>query len=187
MAGAADKAREAMIAFLKSGEVKPPTAVTRAPGKDAGAAGLITPGFEEGTLFLKNAAGHVFRLEWGKEDGKTSPDRRRALPAGEYSLTGYRLVRRDAKGVEWFLGASGMELRQLTIAAGKEERIAVDEAIHLTASAKAGKDEVKIHAKIAGEKGCGLTIYRGGKRIDLAYRLADAAGKELAAGLMAYG
>jgi hypothetical protein len=195
MCGATDKAREAMIAFLKSGELKAPRAVVTAPGKEAAGVGFLTASFAEGTLFLKSAAGEHYRLEWPKRPQAPStgpatravPDRRRALPPGEYTLTGYRIVRRDAKGVEWFLSASAPDLRRLVVRAGEEQPVQVTEAIRLTGRAQPHDGGVKIQLKIAGEQGSGLSIYREGKRIEIGYRLTDAQEKELARGTMQYG
>lgn len=195
MCGAAEKAREALIAFLKTDELKPPRAVVAAPNKEAAAAGFLTASFAEGTLFLKSARGEHYRLEWPKEQRKPSaeptpkaaPDRRRALPPGEYILTGYRVVRRDAKEVEWFISATSPNLRRVALKAGEEQRVQVDETIHLTALAQPSDGGVKIQAKITGEERSGMSIYRDGKRIEIGYRLVDAQKKELGSGTMHYG
>lgn len=195
MGGATGTAREAMIVFLKSGELKPPRAVASAPGKEATGAGFLAASFAEGTLFLTSSAGEHYRLEWPKPGpppaaGRAPPpaaDRRRALPPGEYTLTGYRVLRRDAKGVEWFLSATGPAIRRLAVRAGEDQRVQVDETIRLTGGAHPEGGRVEIHLTVAGEKGSGLTLYREGKRIDIGYRLVDARGKELARGTLEYG
>lgn len=194
MAAANDKAREAMIAFLKGGELKPPRAVAAAPEKDAGGVGFVTTNFGEGTLFLTSTTGKHYRLEWPKlellpstDRAKPMPDRRRALPPGEYTLTCYRVLRRDAKGTEWFISATGPRIRRLKVRAGEEQQVKVDDTIHLTGSAHPENGGVEIQLMIAGEKGSGLTVYREGKRIDIGYRLLDAWRKELARGTLKYG
>jgi hypothetical protein len=191
MSGAEEKARVAMIEFLKSGELKPPHAVTTAPEGTEKNAGFITPNFAEGALLLKDNGGRHFRLEWPKEErdgpkGKAA-DRRRALAEGSYTLTGYRLVQRDAKGVEWFISASAPNLRRLSVLSGKVLPIEIDEQIHLTCRVQTAKGRLQIQVGVAGEHKSGLSIYRDGRRIDLGYRLSDATGKELAAGTLDYG
>src|SRR5688572_15185986 len=111
MGDATAMAREAMIAYLRSGELKPPRPVASAPGPEAARAGFLTTNIEEGSLFLKCTAGDHYRLEWPKQPPAPAadsapqavPNRRRALPPGDYTLTGYRVVRRDARAVEWFI------------------------------------------------------------------------------------
>src|SRR5438093_7733229 len=133
MGAVTDTAREAMIAFLKSGELKPPRAVVTAPGKEARGRGFLTTHFE-GTLFLTSTTGDQYRLEWPRlQPGPSADpvpnamlDRRRALPPGEYTLTGYRVLRPDAKAVEWFLSATGPKLRGLLVRAGEEQPVQVD-------------------------------------------------------------
>lgn len=184
-----------MIAFLKKGELKPPQAVAAAPARDAVGVGFLTPGFEQGTFFLKNTKGDYFRLEWLKEerapksDSGTSaaPDRRRALPPGEYTLTTYRLIRRDDRDTEWFISATAPKVRRLVVRAGEEQVVKVDETVHLDCRVQANDEGIVIQAKITGEEGSGLSIYRSGKRIEIGYRLTDAQSKELATGTLDYG
>jgi hypothetical protein len=119
------------------------------------------------------------------EDPQFATDR--ALPPGPYTLTGYRIGRRDAQGAEWFLSATGPDLRRLLVRAGEEQRVQVDDAIRLTGGAHPEDGGVEIQRMLVGEKGSGLSLYRDGKRIDIGYRLADAAQKELARGTLRYG
>jgi hypothetical protein len=195
MAGAAATAREAMISFLKSGELKAPRAVAAPPDNKVAGAGFVTASFAEGALFLKNAMGEHYRLEWAKEPRtsaagsapKDVADRRRALPPGEYTLTCYRVVRRDAQGGEWFISATGHHIRRLVVRAGEEQKIQVDETVRVTGRALPKDGEISIQLKIAGEHGSGLTIYRDGKRIDIGYRVLDGQSKELGRGTLDYG
>ena len=189
MGHADNKAREAMIAFLKSGALQAPRVVSTAPSKAADRVGFITPGFDEGTLFLKSAASEHYRLEWAGKAGESgaAADRRRAVPAGEYALVGYRIIRRDAQGTTWFISATGSNLRRLTVQASEEQQASIDETIRLTGGAHPSEGTVEIHVMVAGIKGSGLSIYRDGRRIDIDYRLLDAQGKELARGTLAYG
>jgi hypothetical protein len=195
MGAANDMAREAMIAFLKGGALKPPCAVVSGPRKEDAAAGFLTASFEEGTLFLASSSGEHYRLEWptpslvSPTDRASKPmaDRRRALPPGEYTLTCYRILRRDARGVEWLISASGPVIRRLTVRTGEEQRLTVDDTIRLMGSARPENGGVEIQLMIAGEKGSGLTVYRNGKRIDIGYRLVGPGEQELAQGTLKYG
>ncbi len=189
------RAGEAMIAFLHGGGLQPPRAVKSAPGKEDAASGFFTTSFEEGTLFLTSSTGEHYRLEWPTATRAPSadrtppprPDRRRALPPGDYRLTGYRILRRDAKGALWFLSATGPTIRRLVVRAGEEQRVQVEDTIHLTGGAHPENGGVEIQLMLAGEKGSGLTLYREGKRIDIGYRVLDAGEKELARGTLQYG
>jgi hypothetical protein len=190
-----DTARAAMIAFLKSGELEPPHPVTVAPRKEATGIGFLTASFDEGTLFLKGSTGEHYRLEWPRIQRapaadparKEVSDRRRALPPGEYTLTGYRVVRRDAKAVEWFLSATAFNLCRLIVRADEEQQVQIGDKIHLTGGAHPDAGRVEIQVMLAGEKGSGLSIYRDGKRIEIEYRLLDTQKNELARGTLKYG
>lgn len=161
------------------------SAAPKAPAADVG---FITPGFEQGALFLKNTAGSFYRLEWSAQAASgEAADRRRAVPAGEYTLTGYRVIRRDKAGTIWFISATGTNLRRVTVRPGVEQQAPVDDAIRITGGAHPERGGVAIHVMLAGIKGSGLSIYRDGRRIDIGYRLADAKQRELARGALAYG
>lgn len=175
----------ALVAFLKSGTLPAPTTVASPPAKDAGGAGFVSAGFKEGTLLLKNRAGKFYRLAWPRE--AAAKDRRRALPPGDYTLTEYRLVRRDDQGIEWFLSATGPAIRRLTVKAGEELPVPLDETAHVQCRVRRGGDGLNVQGVITGEHHAGMSIYRDGRRIALSYRVSDAQGKELAAGPMKYG
>ncbi len=153
--------------------------------------GFITPGFEEGSLLLKNEHGQFFRLAWEKGDlvssDNAAQDRRRALPPAVYTLTGYRIVRRDDKGSVWFVSATAQAIRRLTVSAGEEQKVSVDETILMQCKALPGDGNVTIQMMIQGEHHSGLTIYRDGKRIPMQYRMTDAQGKDITSGTMNYG
>ncbi len=172
-----------MIAFLKTDALPRPQRVTAPPAKDDGKSGILTPTFEEGSLLLKDRDGAHFRVGWQKDDA----DRRRVLPPGEYTLTGYTLVRRDPQGKEWFVGASGKRIRKLTVRAGEEQKVALDEAVFMQCRPVLGKGQVQVQMILQGEHHSGLTLYRDGKRVLVGYRLTDGQGKEVASGQLEYG
>ena len=172
-----------MIAYLKTDNLPRPKRVAAPPAKADPGDGILTPGFDEGSMLLKNKDGDFFRVAWKKDD----TDRRRALPPGDYVMTGYTLVRRDADGKDWYLGASGRAIRKLSVRAGEEKRIALEETIHLQCRTRLNDDGIQVQMVVHGEHHSGLTIYRDGKRILFGYRLTDAKGKELAKGQLEYG
>ena len=184
-----------MIACLKSGSRKPPVTVTDPPGKERGDVGFLTPTFDEGTLLLKSKSGEHYRLAWIKDERDQSAgaaaaadsDRRRALPAGEYQLTNYVLLRRDAKQVQWFLSATGRLIRKIIVKAGEEQKIKLAEAVFMQCRAKPAHSQFEITMMIAGEHHSGLSLYRNGRRIPVQYRIIDQEGNELATGPMQYG
>jgi hypothetical protein len=152
----------------------------------------VVPGFEQGALLLADGAGRKFRLSWDqtseRRGGKdNSADRRRALPPGEYKLTGYRLIRKDAKGTEWFLSATGHLIRKVSIRAGETQKVDIPETVSIRQGLAKRGDRVDVQMSVLGEHHSGLSIYRAGKRIPVSYRIADALGREVARGEMKYG
>lgn len=138
------------------------------------------PGFAQGAALLRAEDGSLVRLSWEDE---TARDRRRGLEPGRYELVGYRLLARDARGVPWHLSAGGQAIRELTLTAGTETRLALDPTIDLHASLAHEGPRVTVQ----GESGAGLSIYRAGRRIPLRYRLRDRSGRELESGAFRYG
>lgn len=179
------------MAFLKSGALQGPRAVTAPPAKNEEQAGFVKPGFEEGSLLLKNKDGAFFRLVWqNKEDGTpgtVADDLRRALLPGDYTLTGYTIVRRDDQKKEWFLWATGRAIRKLTVRAAEEQQVRVDETIQARFTARSGGDSIQIQVAISGEHHSGLSIFREGQRIPIHFHIASAQGHELATGTVEYG
>ena len=153
----------------------------------------MTPSFRRGSLFVKNAAGETIRLAWepvrGDETKKPARDKgaRRALRPGTYKLTGYRILRRDDTGQEWFVSAIAPKgIRRIVIRPGRVQRIAIDPSITFGAKGNA-KDGFMIQAPITGQHHAGISIYRDGKRIPMRYTVTGVDGKELESGKMNYG
>ena len=73
-----------------------PEPVTAPPRELASEMAVLTPSFERGALLLAAADGRRFGLSWEDEPADdpafAGADRRRALPAGSYTLVGYRLI-----------------------------------------------------------------------------------------------
>lgn len=150
--------------------------------------GFLVPSFKRGAVLLKNNHGEVFRLSWNegkqsKADEAQQADRRRAVPAGQYTMIGYRFNRLDDAGERWDLAASHPNLRKLTIEAGQASEISIDESIHIG---------TRLHSKmlgvsVGGEKNAGITIYRAGKRISMDFQLLDDTGEARVDGKINYG
>ena len=169
-----------------------PLALTATPTGDGQAdVGYIVPGFERGALLLQDPAGERYRLSWnetpaegdGTPTSKENRDRRRALPAGEYTLIGYRLTREARSGEAWHLSASGPKLRKLTVEPDTKLAVAIEEKVHVR-HRLAGK---QLGVEVRGDGGAGLTIYRAGCRIPIDYELVDAKGEVRAQGTIRYG
>lgn len=157
-----------------------PEPITTAPRELARDMAALTPSFERGALLLAAADGRRFRLSW--EEG-AGADRRRALPAGAYTLVGYRIVAADAGGRLWHVSASGAKLRELDLPAGTERTLAIDPTIRIMKRVAGGELQVTVQ----GDDKAGLTIYREGKRIPLGFELSGADGARRGAGQVRYG
>jgi len=183
-----------LIEFFKTGVLESPRAIATAAHRDNEEVGFVAPSFDEGTIVLKNASDEFVRLEWPKTDRVTAKktDRpiatmRRPLPPGKYTVTNYRMVRRDHGGREWFISATGKNIRQIEVVAGQTHRLDLRPEIAMNCRVKMTASGVDVQAVIMGEHHAGLTIYRDGKRIPMEFVIVDADGKELASGPMTYG
>ena len=157
-----------------------PTPVTTAPRELASDMAVLTPSFEKGALLLAAADGRRFRLSWEEESGA---DRRRALPAGAYTLVGYRIVAADAAGKLWHVSASGPKLRKLDLPAGSERTLEIDPSIRIMKRVVGEQLQVAVQ----GDDKAGLTIYKEGKRIPLGFELRSEDGAPRGAGQVRYG
>ncbi len=149
--------------------------------------GIVVPGFDRGSLFLKDEDGRYFRLAW-EDDGLVGPrNQRRALPPGRYTLTGYRVIRGDANGDDWFISVTSKDLRPIEVMWNRETLIDPSDTIDVKSRVGWTKDGVGIFMTVQGERSSGLTIYRSGKRIPITYSLYDPSGGKIANGDMKYG
>jgi hypothetical protein len=173
-----------LIAFLKKGELTVPTAIATPPVGAAANAGFVTPSFLQGTLLFKNQDDNHYRLIWDAEEAK---DRRRALPAGDYVLTGYTITSRDKHGKEWHIAASAKMIAKLKVEAGATQPFKLDETIHIHFQSRVARRKLIVSVGVHGEHHSGLSIYKEGKRIPLDWQLTDASQKTLADGKLQYG
>lgn len=189
----------ALIQFLSSGQLKPPRAITTTAKRDDPNVGFVVPSFEQGSLTLKDAKGQYVRLSWeggqrkqGTAKKKSvkgdSDDRLRALAPGVYTVTGYRILRRDKRGRSWFISAtSAGGIRKLTVRKGQVNRVRISDVIHVQCRTQPTDEGIRVIGGVQGEHQSGLSVYRDGKRIALHYIVRGAGGEKLAAGTMKYG
>lgn len=172
-----------MRTYLVAEPLPLPRVVDGGAGPAAGE-GWVVPSFERGAALLRAADGRLVRLSW--EDGaaeQANPEQRRALAPGSYTLAGYRLQLRDAQGKSWHVSASAVKGVTLDVQAGRESRLEIEPTIRI--AERAQSDGVSV--SVQGMKGAGLTIYKEGKRIPLAFRRLDAEGRVLGEGKIQYG
>jgi hypothetical protein len=171
-----------LIEYLK-GEPLPLPVVARAAGEAEAPRGfLVRDGFEHGVAFLRGSDERLVRVSWEPE--AKGADARRALPAGRYRVFGYRVVEKDADGATWHLSTtSDKPLWTLAVRAGEETALALARDVRITQTIRPAQIGVGVFAG----GGSGLTLYKEGRRIPLAYRLTDADGAELASGAIRYG
>lgn len=140
----------------------------------------MTASFDAGDLYLVDETGQSFRLSWtGQEDGDA---RALALPAGEYVLKTYRIVR-DRGDERWHVSATKESIQEVEVRAGENTVVEIDDSIRVSSKLAIGQAQMMI----AGEHGAGLSIYRDGKRIPIEFRVVDEKGALLASGHMRYG
>ncbi len=157
--------------------------------------GYVTADVGEGELFLRGPHHRVYRLKWKHNE----QDRRRALPVGRYSITGYRLARKDEKGVPWFVSTTSHGFRRLVVRSGEVKRVKIDPTVHVGVKAMIHGEELRAQMMIHGDRPgglhvgkhaghrIGLSIYRAGKRISIGYRALDGQGEVIDSGTMQYG
>ena len=162
--------------------------------------GYVTADVGEGELFLRGPHHRVYRLKWKRGE----QDQRRALPVGRYSITGYRVARKDEKGVPWFVSTTSHSFRRLVVRSGEVRRVKIDPTVHVGLKAAIHGEQLQAQMMIHGDRPggghmagrhaghhalqrIGLPIYRAGKRISIGYRALDGQGEVIASGTMQYG
>ena len=110
------------------------------------------------------------------------------MPAGSYTLTGYRILRRDEHGVQWFTSTilAHHDQHKIKVVAGKELELKTDPAIAVSCEVDV-TSKVIVRSFFKGMHGAGLTIYKNGKRIPLGYQITSPDGKPLESSAMKYG
>lgn len=124
------------------------------------------------------------RLAWeARENAPRPTEKFRTLPAGRYTVVGFRIVDRSRKDEVWHVSGSGPKLATIEVPASGELAIEVPAGL----SIKSRFDGASAGMEIRGAFGAGVSIYRGGTRIPIEYRILSAAREELARGRMNYG
>ncbi len=169
----------ALIAYLEDEPLALPEIVDTS-GDASKDSGTLTVSFDAGELFLEDSDGLAYRLSWKKGEDKKA--RARSLPIGEYRLRTYRILG-EKDGDSWHISGTAPTIREIEVLPGETVNIDVDQRI--TLKPRAGRSNVS--TGIVGDKGAGVSIYRGQKRIDMGYRLVNKRGEQVAAGSMRYG
>jgi hypothetical protein len=164
----------ALQTHLKSRSDRP--VVVDPKAKRKAGEGTVKGALEEGEVFLRRGDS-VHRLTWAAKDRA----RGRHLPAGDYTLAGYRIV----KGT-WHLSATGGQTK-LQIKEGKTTKLTLDSSIRIKVHARRKGRGLSLGMGIRGDKKCGLSIYREGKRIPVEYQLLFSGERPPASGAMNYG
>lgn len=170
----------ALIEYLKSTPLPLPEVAERATGELPARTGAVTASFLRGELFLENTSGKLFRLSWSGEEPRE--ERALALPAGKYKLKTYRIVR-ELEGETWHVSATDSEIREVVVPAEKRIRVEIDDSVLIVGKRRGAGAQLKIE----GDAGAGLSVYRGGRRIPIEFRVVDRTGKVLEHGRMRYG
>ncbi len=144
--------------------------------------GSVRTDFANGAILVASEDGKVFRLSW--EDAKSS---KRFLKAGNYTVRGYRIIRKAQDGKVWHISTMGPEIKSFRVDAGKETRLDISSEIVVNSGLMAKKGVVQVSMEITGENRSGLSIYASGKRIPIGYELFDSKGNLNASGSMTYG
>lgn len=136
------------------------------------------PSFERGAVLLRASDGHLLRLTW--EDG--GAERTRRLAPGKYELVGYRLLARAAD-VTWHVAATATKKKPLVLEAERVTTLEIDPTI--TVEERVQRDGLQV--AVLGQDRAGLSIYRAGKRIPLAFRRLGEGGAVRGEGKITYG
>ena len=169
----------ALVAYLESKPLALPEVIDSS-GDVTADSGTLTVPFAAGDLFVESAEGLAYRLSWTK--GEAEGARTRSLPEGVYKLRTYRILG-EKEGESWHISGTAPTIREIEVLAGENVAVDIDQRITLKPRIRRSS----VSTAIGGDKGAGVTIYRGQKRIDMGYRLMDDDGEQVASGSMRYG
>ena len=162
-----------------------PRLLATTPEAPAAGEGLVESNLPHGEIFLHPAGqpAQRIRLRWNAGEAPGP----RALPAGQYRVTGYRRVQRDDDGVQWIWSTTSPGYRTLTVTAGTTIRLGVKETLTTRGRTFSINGTKRAGFSFVAEKRLGNTIYRDGARITIQWNALDAGGTVCAEGPMAYG
>ncbi len=179
----------ALIRWLKNAKRGRPTRIDAPPAdskKDGkNASPHVEPTFGAGSVVLARGD-RLFTLVWSSKD--TAKTRRRALPAGEYRVRTTR-IEGQKDGAWWFLSSTGPagEGRKVRVTKRDATKFSIADTVVFEAIVRQHRGKMMLGFSIAGTDGRGLSVYRDGKRVPVAYKILGKKGKTLAQGTMNYG
>lgn len=145
---------------------------------------MLAP-FAEGEAFLRDAKGEVFRLTWeSRERAAPAKSAARLLPAGEYTLVGYRAVRQDRQGVAWMISVIANGGPRVSVSSGQPAKLPISDTIYASAQLR---PKGQVGMMLAGEGRSGLSLYKNWRRVPMNFRIVDANGVVRASGRITYG
>lgn len=110
------------------------------------------------------------------------------MPAGEYSLIGYRILRQDDKEREWMISSTSPHgIRRLVLKGGETQVISIPDQITIQFKARLSTSTLNLQVMVQGDHHAGASIYKDGKRIPIGFRVTSSKGRLIANGDMEYG
>jgi hypothetical protein len=156
--GAPPKSRDELAKYLASLEGLHPRTITSS-AEPARTQVAVTTSLKTGEVLLRNKAGATFRLLW--EKGTAGEPR--VLPAGVYTLLGYRVV-----AGPWTIAATG-GTRPIMLAPGAPRHIPINTTLKAQVEVQARGENAAVQLKLTGSDGMGVGIYGGGYAIPITY------------------
>ncbi len=142
----------------------------------------VRSNLEQGSIILQGPNGDV-ALDWKKDDSQ----RVRGIPPGTYRLRTVRVERLQDK-VHWCLSSTTPPKKRLKLGSDKKITLKVPDTVHFHGKVhRKGKRQLQLGFGIHSRNHHGLSIYRDGKRVPVAYKVLSTKGKALAWGKMNYG
>ena len=156
--GTPPQMRQQLSSYLASLEGLQPRTITSAAEPTPTQVALTTT-VERGEVFLRGKSGSVFRLRWD-EGTEGEP---RVVPAGTYSLLGYRVV-----AGPWTIAATGGK-RSTMLAPGAPRHLPINTAIKTLVDVEPRGQNALVRVQLSGSDGMGVGIYGGGYSIPITY------------------
>ncbi len=156
--GTPPRAREPLANYLTALEGLHPRTLT-SDAEPTRAQVSVTTTLETGEVFLKARGGVVYRLRW--DEG--SEGEARVVPAGVYTLLGYRVV-----SGPWIIAATGGK-RQIMLAPGRPRHIPIETAVRARLQVGRNGKQASVELELTGSDGMGVGIYGGGYPIPIPY------------------
>ncbi len=161
--------------------MKRATRVDAATKSEAGCARVTVP-FETGSVYLASTdrEGGDLRLVWQKGD-KALP-----VPPGLYRIRNWSIEREHGEET-WILSVTSPSGIGIEIKAGEELALDLDPKVHVEGLLERHKKRSRLQLTIRGGHGCGLSVLRKDRLVEIGYRIDSTDGHELGKGVMTYG